>query len=390
MKYGSVNSKMKGTKITDNRKRFSGWLLLLLLVFGTVSCMDDDLLTRVNRIDTGIDSQLGQMIRKQRGLFILNQGNFMYENASLSYYFIDSMKVLNQAFWRVNEFPLGDVAQSMAIHDSLGYIVMNNSGKILVININTFQYVGKITGMVSPRYIHFVSGKKAYVSDLHARALTIFNPETFQVTGQIPLKNSTSLFSQHPTEQMIGFGDKVFVNCWSYDNKILVIDSKTDQLIDSIDVVMQPASMVLDCNNKIWVLSDGGAPGNPMGYERPALTCIDAESHEVERVIRFNLGEAPRSLALNGTADTLFYIKGHVWRTPVVHYQPKSIVESPYQQNHSGGYFALAVDPLTSEIYLADAIDHVQQGLVYRFSAQAVPVDTFRVGIIPGGFCFRP
>ena len=50
----------------------------------------------------------------------------------------------------------------------------------------------------------------------------------------------------------------------------------------------------------------------------------------------------------------------------------------------------MAVDPLTSEGYVADAIDYVQHGVVYRFTARGAAVDTIRVGITPGSFCFKP
>lgn len=46
-------------------------------------------------------------------------------------------------------------------------------------------------------------------------------------------------------------------------------------------------------------------------------------------------------------------------------------------------YYEVAVDPLTSEVYVADAIDYVQHGVVYRFTARGAAVDTIRVGITP-------
>ena len=51
-------------------------------------------------------------------------------------------------------------------------------------------------------------------------------------------------------------------------------------------------------------------------------------------------------------------------------------------------FYSLGVNPFNSEIYVGDAIDHIQNGIVYRFSPASIPIDTFRVGIIPGFFYF--
>lgn len=325
-----------------------------------------------------------------KGVYIVNEGNFMYGNSSLSFYDPTEKRVYNQVFMSRNGAPLGDVAQSMCLWKNLGFVVVNNSGKIYVIDNTTAEFKGSISGLSSPRYVHVVNQQKAYVTDLYARKITIFNPETFQITGKINVVNSKSQFSQHSTEQMVMYKNLLFVNCWSYDNKILVIDTNSDQLKDSIEVFKQPNSMVIDKNNKLWVLTDGGFDGSAYGYEQPGLLKIDVETREIERTFRFPLGDHPIKMCVSPAGDSIYYINRHIWRMSV---NDKRIPDQPFitseNTNIYGGFYSLAIDPSTNEIYLGDAIDHKQNGYVRRYSRSGKLIDEFKVGITPGNFAFK-
>ena len=84
---------------------------LVLVLFGgpLTSCME---------WDYGMEEEF-QITEK--GLFITNEGNFQYGNATLSFYNPDTRKVENEIFYRANGMKLGDVAQSMIIRDGHPY-----------------------------------------------------------------------------------------------------------------------------------------------------------------------------------------------------------------------------------------------------------------------------
>ena len=353
----------------------------LPLLLSLTGCMKDDELWEFEKPAYDIP---------YAGIFVINEGNFMYGNASLTYYDPETRQVIDDVFFQTNALPLGDVAHSMTIRDSLAYVVINNSGRIYIFNKNTFEVKGKITGLTSPRYMHFISETKAYVTDLYARSIAVVNPQTMEVTGAIPVSNNNGDFYQHATEQMLQYDRFVYTNCWSYDKQVLVIDSEEDRVVDSIEVRKQPNSMAMDRYNDLWVLCDGGTEGSPYGKETAGLMRIGAGSTEAELVLGFSPEEMPRDLKINGTGDTLYYINGDVYSYAVnASAGPELLVESPYEGSMLSGFYGLEVDPQSSEIYVADAIDFVQKGMVYRFSPEGVAIDTFRTGIAPGGFCFN-
>ena len=318
------------------------------------------------------------------GLFILNEGNFQYGNASLSYYDPATKEIQTEVFYRANAMKLGDVAQSMVVRGNVGWLVVNNSHVVFAIDLSTFKEIGRITNLTSPRYIHFISDEKAYISQIWDNRIFIVNPKRFEVTGYIECPNMT--MESGSTEQMVQQGKYVYVNCWSYQNRILKIDTEIDKIVAELEVGIQPTSLALDCNGKLWTITDGGYEGSPYGYEAPSLYCIDTESFTIEKQFQFRRGDAPSEIQINGTGDKIFWLNDDVWQMSVY---DETLPAKPFLRYAETLYYGLTINPHNGDVYVADAIDYQQQGKVYRYSATGELLDEFYVGIIPGAFCWR-
>lgn len=347
--------------------------LSLLLLFGLFAgCMKDDAWIKEHRQQENILIPSGAM-------FIVNEGNFMYGNATLSSY--DTLKrvVQNDLFYKVNGLPLGDVAESMTIWNSKGYIVINNSGKIYVMDVESGKYTGKITGLTSPRHMHFVNNQKAYITDLYAGIITIVNPTTNLISGSIPCPSHPS------TEEMVQFRNLLFVSCWSGDKTVLVIDTEKDRIVAEITTGLQPCGLVMDRFNKIWVLCQS-LPGNS-STNIAMLQKIDPVTKMIEKSFGFPAATKPVKLVIDGSGENLFFLLGNdVHKMSVLADQLPS---KPFLELQSKLLYSLGIDPRNGNIYVGDALDYQQSGIISRFSSSGKLLDSFNSGIIPGRFCFK-
>ena len=353
--------------------KFSHIISVAFLILVLPSCM---------RWDYG--DNLSEFDARGEGLFILCEGNFQYGNATLSYYDPAANLVENEVFYRANGMKLGDVAQSMTIYGGKAWIVVNNSHVVFAIDPFSFREIGRIENLTSPRYIHFINDEKAYVTQIWDNRIFIVNPKTYSISGYITVPDMP--LSSGSTEQMVQVGRYVYCNCWSYQNRIIKIDSETDRVVDEVTVGIQPNSLVKDKYSRLWTITDGGYEGSPYGYEAPALYCIDPESMTILKTFRFNLGQAPSEININGDGTTLYWINDDIWRMDV---DSPSLPVTPFIPYQDTKYYGLTVNPVNEEVYVADAIDYSQQGMIYRFSRFGELLDRFYVGITPGAFCWK-
>jgi hypothetical protein len=322
------------------------------------------------------------------GVLILNEGNFGSGNASLSYYDPDSPEVANEVFFRANQIPLGDVPQSILMKDDRLYITVSNSGKILVIQREDFKHIGSIGGLTAPRYMHFISDSQMIVSDLYEKNLTVVNTRSYEIERKIHAGSST--------EQMVIVGDYLYAAAWSFNNKLYKISLEQLKTVDSLTTGIQPNSMVKDKEDRIWLLCDGGYPGNYAGHEHAQLQRIDPVNMRIQESFVFSdLYSSPTKLTINARGDSLYYIDGNwshvegtsrgIFRMPV---NASKLPTAPFISANTTLFYGLGIDPSNGDIYCSDAMDYLQKGMVFRYGANGELVDSFRAGVIPGFFGF--
>ncbi|MGQ0827812.1 MAG: DUF5074 domain-containing protein [Bacteroidota bacterium] len=315
------------------------------------------------------------VISNNGGVYITNEGNFQFGNAKISYYDFESGVSTEDLFKPANNRPLGDVCQSMCFFNRKAYLIINNSNKIEVVDPKSFVVSSTITGLVSPRYFLPVSNNKAYVTDFKANAISIIDLNNNVVTGNIPCFGWTE-------ELVLAYGKVFIVNHNS--NKVYVINTLTDAINDSISVGYASNSIREDKNGKLWVTCSG----NPANNIFPTIHRINPINNQVELSITFaNLSDNPYKLDINGSLDVLYYIAdAGVYQLPIT---ATTISSFPLIPKGSYNFYGIGIDPNDGTIYVADAVDYVQRGVILRYQSNGTFIDSFTAGIIPGDFYFN-
>ncbi|HSG67786.1 MAG TPA: DUF5074 domain-containing protein, partial [Bacteroidales bacterium] len=90
-------------------------------------------------------------VKPDNRVFIVNEGPFMTGSGSLDVYYRDTEELVNDAFKKVNGFELGNLVQSVAVHNNKVYIVVNNANRIEVASKEELVFFGTIENINLPR-----------------------------------------------------------------------------------------------------------------------------------------------------------------------------------------------------------------------------------------------
>ncbi len=338
--------------------------LVIFIVFITVSaCVKD-------KPNTTVAPSIQLTTNKK--VYVVNEGNFMNSNSSVSLYDPGSSQVIEDFYKTQNNFNLGDVAQSVTKANSDFYVVVNNSGKIVVCD-NNFKFKATISGLTSPRFLLPISNSKAYVSDLYANVINVINLNSNSISGTIPCNGWT--------EKMILIYNKAFITNMK-TNYVYIVNTLNDTKADSINVGPSTGNILIDKNDKVWVLSAGTATSGI----NASLKKINAITNLVETTISFAVGDAPSALCMNKTKDTLYFLNNGIYQMPIsaVTLPPAALINKGNKN-----FYGLGINPNDYTIYAADALDYIQKSNVYIFDISGNQKSFFKAGINSNGFYFE-
>jgi len=210
------------------------------------------------------------------------------------------------------------------------------------------------------------------VSDLYANVVSILDLNANTKVGTI--------FCKGKTEKMALLYNKVFITNSDRDY-VYVVNTLTDLITDSVFVGRGAASIVIDKNDRVWVLGSGNT--NITGGR---LTKINALTNQVESFLSFGINDAPFNLCLNKSKDTLFYLNNSIYKMSI---SDAVLPPVPFVEKGTKNFYGLGVNPNDYSIYAADALDYQQRSQIYIYNADGSAKSDFKAGIISNGFYFE-
>lgn len=339
--------------------------------------------------EEGRSNNLSEQTGYLHGMFITSEGIYGNNNGSINYYNPETNELICGLFEQVNGNSPGDIVQCFAVIGEEGYIVVNNSDKIEVVNMRTFESIATIE-VDYPRYIVGANGK-AYVSAGTTEGkVHIINTESHSITGTIDI-------GKYP-ENIISSGNYVYVsnqgNSWADmpDSTVSVIDVSTDQKVKNVTVGQAPTNLVKDTNGDVWVMCTGAS----------SIVKIDVSDNSAETPIQIGDGTDwfPR-LAIGEDGTKLFftyaYIVGYttqdakIFSLDISSEEINEIVNIYDKFSSYSMLYGFNVDPETNNIYilLDDMWTYSGEMFVYSLTGTELDFPDGNLGTYPAGITFN-
>jgi DNA-binding beta-propeller fold protein YncE len=317
-------------------------------------------------------------------VYIVCEGSYGSGNASLGLYIPATDSFYNDVYKAANAQALGDVFESMLRVGNYLFLLVNNSNNITVVADSDAHLITKIS-VPQPRYMLQVSASQAYISSMYSNKVYVLNLQ------QLALTDTISLPGLNP-EGMLLYNNTAYISCWDTANhNFYQVNAATHGLVYTTTLNgFAPQELLLDADQKLWVLSGDAPLGKPA-----QLTRIDPDTHTILYTYYFPSGANPIKPVFNPTRDTLYYIEadfsGHtqyngVFRMGIHDAALPTQAFIPAQSNQY--FYALGISPLSGTIYIADPKGFVQKGLISVYRPDATLIKQFTCALGPGHFYF--
>jgi DNA-binding beta-propeller fold protein YncE len=365
---------------------------VVILVLFIVACRSEDM--TVPSTQTSVDAGKSGQIK---GFFLLNEGNMGSNKASLDYFDYESGAYHKNIFAELNPNvinELGDVGNDIRIYGDKLYAVINCSHLVEVMDVNTAKHIASIP-IPNCRYITFDKGY-AYVSSYAGTVLLDLNSRLGYVakidTLTLTVKN-TCVVGYQP-EEMVIRDNKLYVansggyRVPNYDNTVSVINLDSFTEIGKITVAINLHRIILDSHGNIYVGSRSDYKG------AKSNTYIIDSQDKVSKVFDISAG----NMALYG--DSL-YVCGVEWNLltnsssvsyAIINTVSKSIVSKNFITDGTDEIiekpYGIAINPQTGEIYVADAKNFIDPGVLYCFTPDGKKKWAAVTGDIPAHIAF--
>ncbi len=313
-------------------------------------------------------------------VYVLNQGYFGQGNSTLTAYYPDSNRTVNDVFKLANGRNLGDFGNDIAIYGNDAYMVINNSDKIEVMDATSGLSVGTVyfPSGTSPYRIAFDPlSDVAFVSDLYTNSVSVVN-----LSSNVLISQDTISVGKEPYGIAFVNG-QVFVANSGYGsgNTVSVIDETTRKVVKTVTVGAGPTEVEADENGNVWVACPGqqGSVGS--------IYIISPSTDSVTDSINTGM-QIPSFTGHTLTIDTRNGVAYLIADSSVVKLDvsthkilDKSLI--------SGSFYGISVDEATGNVYVTDAKGGKTNGVVYIYTSSGQYTNrSFTAGLYPDGIAF--
>lgn len=319
-------------------------------------------------------------IETTSGVFVVNEGVYGQNNSTFSYLDFTNQTVSKNLYAQANNnSPLGDNANSMYILGNKGYIAVDNSNKIEIIDMSTFKSQGFIDlgAGSSPRELYMKDTTAGYVTSLYTDQVFKFNPVTKSIVKSIKVGSKP--------EGIVEANGKLFIanSGFGNANTVSVIDLTTDNVISTITVGLNPRITIKGDDNNVYVVCTGTYPPTDSTGRGGVYKINSSTLKLIDSVIVYNNpGEAcfvnNDIFVVNSEGAVKINFDNHsVSKNPVI---DGKVVNGAY-----GIIYSIIFDKNTQTIYCGNPKNFTQTGELVAFTIDGVEKARYSSGGINPG-----